>query len=255
MKKWKSIIGLAMAAALSICGLSACGGSKASETTEAPKTAETAEKVVRGTEIDFFDAIDVMFFDPDGKGYISIGCNTDGIEYDKENAELTEFLESVEVDCDKKKKLSNGDEVLLSLKYSDEEAEKLDVSFKEASRTYTVYGLPGEKAVTSMDEVKYDEIAEALKNELREGEELVSVYCIYKENEENASRYVYELDFIVTDGSHYYPYQIGISPDGSKAGNFVRNIGRYRIVNSDSEEKVLEKLADTWGEENIEKVE
>lgn len=92
------------------------------------------------TTISLLDNVKVEFTGYDGAGRIST-CQMGSVEYDKTNAEIASFVNSIRLDYDVKTDLENGDEVTISAVYNQTTAENLKLDVKNATKTVKVKGL------------------------------------------------------------------------------------------------------------------
>lgn len=91
------------------------------------------------TEIDLAKNITCEFAGKDGEGYIS-DVNND-IDYDKNNQQLAAFVNDTRLDYETSYDLSNGDEVTITVKYSEETAKASKIKVTNDSKTIKVKGL------------------------------------------------------------------------------------------------------------------
>ena len=91
------------------------------------------------TNIDLTKDITVYFEGKDGNGYIS-DCKFD-LDYNKSDQDLKTFVETVYPDYDSNAKLSNGDEVTITMNYSQETAKANHINVTNDTKTFTVKDL------------------------------------------------------------------------------------------------------------------
>lgn len=91
------------------------------------------------TEIDLAKNITCEFTGKDGEGYITDVKND--IDYDKNNQQLAAFVNDTSLDYDTSYELSNGDEVTITVKYSEETAKANKIKVTNDSKTFKVKGL------------------------------------------------------------------------------------------------------------------
>lgn len=91
------------------------------------------------TEIDLAKNITCEFAGKDGEGYITDVKND--IDYDKNNQQLAAFVNDTRLDYDTSYELSNGDEVTITVKYSEETAKANKIKVTNDSKTFKVKGL------------------------------------------------------------------------------------------------------------------
>lgn len=92
------------------------------------------------TAISLLENVEVEFDGYDGAGRIS-SCRIGDIEYDKTNAEIASFVNSITLDYDYSDELKNGDKVEISAVYNQTTAEELKLDVKDATTTVKVKGL------------------------------------------------------------------------------------------------------------------
>lgn len=107
------------------------------------------------TEIDLAKNITCEFAGKDGEGYIS-DINND-IDYDKNNQQLASFVADTRLDYETSYELSNGDEITITVKYSEATAKASKIKVTNNSKTIKVKGL-----------IERYKNAEALPNDLIE---------------------------------------------------------------------------------------
>ena len=91
------------------------------------------------TEIDLAKNITCEFAGKDGEGYITDVKND--IDYDKNNQQLAAFVNDTRLDYKTSYDLSNGDEVTITVKYSEETAKASKIKVTNDSKTFKVKGL------------------------------------------------------------------------------------------------------------------
>lgn len=89
--------------------------------------------------VDAFANMQVEFdgYDGSGKAYIK----DSDIDYDRTNAQLEQFIQTISFDIEKNGELSNGDKVKVKAVYSQETAKQLKVVLKEETKEFEVSGL------------------------------------------------------------------------------------------------------------------
>lgn len=92
------------------------------------------------TSINLLENVKVEFSGYDGSGRIS-SCEIGNIEYDKTNAELASFVNSIYLDYDYEEDLKNGDEVEITAVYNQSQADTLKLDVKGATKKVKVKGL------------------------------------------------------------------------------------------------------------------
>lgn len=97
------------------------------------------DKFFNYTSIDLTSDITIKFDGKDGKGYISDFDYK--IDYDKSNDKLVNFVDSVYPDYEYSSDLSNGDDVVIKMKYSKETAKANNIKVTSDSKTFKVKGL------------------------------------------------------------------------------------------------------------------
>lgn len=91
------------------------------------------------TEIDLAKNITCEFAGKDGEGFISDIDND--IDYDKNNQQLASFVADTSLDYDTSYELSNGDEITITVKYSEATAKASKIRVTNDSKTIKVKGL------------------------------------------------------------------------------------------------------------------
>ena len=86
-----------------------------------------------------FSIVKGEFTGKDGEGYITDVKND--IDYDKNNQQLAAFVNDTSLDYDTSYELSNGDEVTITVKYSQETAKANKIKVTNDSKTFKVKGL------------------------------------------------------------------------------------------------------------------
>lgn len=195
--------------------------------------------------LDVFDGVNILaFYGENGKGYVSFSYDCDYIDYDKTNQDIESFLKHIKLNYNRASNLSNGDSITVTLSYSHEDAQSLGISLAATSRTYTVYGLYDQAtSVADAKELDANQIRSAVEKQLGKGETIVSAYV--DDIEIETPRHICCVHVIVTDGSLYYTYEVGI--DGKNATAVNKVVGRYRYKNCSSEEDVKNILASSKG--------
>ncbi|MDH6366537.1 MULTISPECIES: hypothetical protein [unclassified Breznakia] len=107
----------------------------------------------RKTEIDLTKAVEVTFEGVSGDGYAYI--SNDEIEYDGNDDDVEEFIDTVYFTLSKTSGLKNGDEITLKAKYSSSAAEEYKINPTNDKITVTVEGL--EIEFESYDDLSKDE--------------------------------------------------------------------------------------------------
>ena len=195
--------------------------------------------------IDYFDCLTLSTIKEHvyGDGWVhrprfSVGLKY--LNYDMSNSDITDFLKSVELNYDSYAYVQNGDKVTVSISYSHETAEALKIRFKATSKTYTVAGIYTENMPLSPDELDGNSIRAAIERALSPSERILSVYCGYDEHSDayNDRAYISCAFAIVTNGSEYYYYHIGVGEDGKSLGEAQR-----RKYDLGSEQGVLDEVA------------
>lgn len=92
------------------------------------------------TAISLLENVEVEFSGYDGSGRIS-SCKIGNIDYDKTNAELANFVNTIYLDYDVKDDLKNGDEIEITAVYDQSRAEELKLDVKDATKKVKVKGL------------------------------------------------------------------------------------------------------------------
>lgn len=211
-------------------------------------------------EIDFFAAVeDAHAYGKDGSGHFIYDKELDNIEYDKTNGDITEFLKSIKIKCDREGDwdLRNGDTVTLTLSYSHETAEELGLALKETSRTYTITELT--ERIRSTEELDYDALYDQMVqtiDALYEGyyrennytvESLYWVHVYDNGGESYVNGMVAIISFDDSEGRGYCSVEMPIGEDvnsvyGEKWNSFVNG----ESTNDIREE--LEAFAQKWPE-------
>ncbi|MFQ6792634.1 hypothetical protein [Thomasclavelia sp.] len=97
------------------------------------------DKFFNFTEIDLASNITCEFYGKDGQGYLTDVKND--IDYDKNNEQLANFVNTTSLDYEVTRDLSNGDKVTITVKYSKETADANKIKVTNDSKTFTVKGL------------------------------------------------------------------------------------------------------------------
>lgn len=92
------------------------------------------------TTIDLLENVKVEFSGYDGNGRVS-SCHIGDIDYDKTNAELQSFINSISLDYGNDNDLKNGDEIEINAVYDQTKAEELKLDIKNATKTVKVKDL------------------------------------------------------------------------------------------------------------------
>lgn len=92
------------------------------------------------TTIRLLENVEVEFNGYDGAGRVS-SCRIGDVEYDKTNAEIASFVNSVTLSYDKADELKNGDEIEVTATYNQTTAEELKLDVQDATVKVKVKGL------------------------------------------------------------------------------------------------------------------
>lgn len=92
------------------------------------------------TTVDLLENVTVEFEGYDGSGRVT-SCQLGDVEYDKTDAELTSFINSVSLDYDTKRTLKNGDEIEITATYDHDLADELKLNIEDATKKVKVKGL------------------------------------------------------------------------------------------------------------------
>lgn len=226
----------------------------------APVTPDTNNSTEGKIIIDPFEGIYFTYYGENGSGDLTFWDNRNFINFDQNNSELVEFVKSIDAKVSKRSNLINGETITVTLSYSQEEADRLGVALKTTSKNYTVHGLYHDGSPSSVSDIDLDGIRSALIGILKENETLLSTYVTFMTHEAPDSegptpRVVFEVYFIVNDGTNYYYYFTGIGDDGSAIGEFYNNYAEAYVHGWNSFGYVYGDLYSMFGEENVEIVE
>lgn len=143
------------------------------------------------TAISLLDNVQVEFTGYDGAGRVST-CRMGDVEYDKTNAEIASFVNTITLSYDTDTDLKNGDEIKVTATYNQTTAENLKLDVKNATKTVKVKGLTERYKKASEVSNKF---ASAIKKSM--DEEMKSDY------DDRSSTYTtYKTSFV----SMYYAY-------------------------------------------------
>lgn len=92
------------------------------------------------TAISLLGNVEVEFAGYDGAGRVT-SCRMGDVEYDKTNAEIASFINSVSLDYKNADNLKNGDEIKVTAVYNQTTAEELKLDVQDATVTVKVKGL------------------------------------------------------------------------------------------------------------------
>lgn len=161
------------------------------------------------TAISLLENVEVEFTGYDGAGRIS-SCSMGDVEYDKTDAELTSFVNSVSLDYENTGELKNGDEVTINAVYNQTTAEQLKLDVQDATVTVKVKGLTERYTKASKVPSKTSSAIKKLMDE-----EMKKDY-----DERTSSYYSYTTSFVAM----YYAYD---EEDASYPNDYC--IGVYKV--------------------------
>lgn len=239
---------LAMSMLLALCACS----KPADKSTKPTAPTEPDDRYV----LDYFEALDMMFFGNNGEGCSDVQIHLDYICYDHDNTQLYDFLRNVQVSF-KREGLRNGEALQVTLSYSEDVAKQLGVRLKADSKVYIVTGLNGDDALTSMTDVHYDAMQALLDPILREGETVVAAYGVFSSQDNKKwgqYKVVSHVVFVVTNGTLCYGYSVAVNGEGDPVGDFHRLIGRSLCSGIKTVEAVYDQLCEQWGVHNVEEL-
>lgn len=161
------------------------------------------------TKIDLLENVQVEFTGYDGSGRINI-CRMGDVEYDKTNAEIASFVNSVTLNYDTKTDLKNGDEVTINAVYNQTMADELKLDVQGATKTIKVKGLTERYKKASEVPSKTSSAVKKLMDE-----EMKEDY-----DNRNSSYYSFKTSFV----GMYYAYD---ADDTSSPADYC--IGLYKV--------------------------
>lgn len=92
------------------------------------------------TTVDILENVTVEFEGYDGSGRVA-SCQMGDVDYDKTDAELTSFINSISLKYDTDRTLKNGDEIEITATYDHDQADALKLNIEDATKKVKVKGL------------------------------------------------------------------------------------------------------------------